>query len=410
MAEGRHGRSGTGTESGAVVTSRKRSVAAARKKLNFRLIGMELDRPFVVIIMILLILGVLMMGSASYVFGLQEKNNGAFFFNRQLVFAIAGVVAMLSVSFLDYHFFQNTKVAYLAFFICFVITLITAFVGTDVAGARRWIEIAGISFQPSELLKIAFIIIFAYLGALNYPKYKDIRYSVVAYLFILVPCCGVLVMQRHLSGVLIFGLIGMIMMLVSGVPLKHYVLVCVLVVVGVLCIVALKMATSGSGFGYVKERIQSWQDPTSDVLDSTLQTYQSLLAIGSGGVFGLGFGQSRQKYLWLPEAQNDFVFAIVCEELGLVGALAVIILFALFVFRGFYIACNAPDRFGMLLCVGITVQIGIQAFLNIGVACNAFPNTGISLPFFSYGRTALLVQLAEMGIVLNVSRQASRQT
>lgn len=390
-------------------TRKRREVAAARKKLNFNLIGVELDRPFVVIVIILLSIGVLMMGSASYVWGITEFNDGAYYFNKQLGFAIAGVVAMLTVSFLDYHFFQSTKIAYLALFVTFVITLVTSFVGIDVAGARRWIEIAGIGFQPSELLKVAFIIIFAYLGALNYPKFQNIRYSIGAYLLILAPCCGVLILQRHLSGVLIFGMIGVIMMLISGIPLRHFIGLCIVVIGLGGAFLALRMAGSGSGFGYVTERIQSWRDPKSDVLGSTLQTYQSLMAIGSGGVFGLGFGQSRQKFLWLPEAQNDFVFSIVCEELGFVGAMAVIILFTLFIFRGFYIASNAPDRFGMLLCAGITLQIGIQAFLNIGVACNAFPNTGISLPFFSYGGTALLVQLAEMGIVLNISRQASRQ-
>lgn len=371
---------------------------------------MELDRPFVVIVIILLSIGVLMMGSASYVWGITEFNDGAYYFNKQLGFAIVGVVAMFTVSFVDYHFFQSTRIAYLALFVTFVITLVTSFVGIEVAGARRWIEIAGIGFQPSELLKVAFIIIFAYLGALNYPKFQNIKYSIGAYLLILAPCCGVLILQRHLSGVLIFGMIGVIMMLISGIPLRHFIGLCIVVIGLGGAFLALRMAGSGSGFGYVTERIQSWRDPKSDVLGSTLQTYQSLMAIGSGGVFGLGFGQSRQKFLWLPEAQNDFVFSIVCEELGFVGAMAVIILFTLFIFRGFYIASNAPDRFGMLLCAGITLQIGIQAFLNIGVACNAFPNTGISLPFFSYGGTALLVQLAEMGIVLNISRQAARQT
>lgn len=392
-----------------VTQQRKKGVAQARKMNNFRLIGLALDRPFAVIVIILLAIGILMMGSASYVWGLNDYNDGSYYFNRQLIFAIGGVVAMFSISFLDYHFFQNTKIAYLALAVTFGITLVTSFVGTEVAGARRWIEIGGISFQPSELLKVAFIIIFAYLGALNYPKFNNIKYSIGAYLLILAPCCLVLVLQRHLSGVLIFGLIGMIMILISGVPLKHYAALCIVAAAGAGAFLMLKVAGSGGGFGYLSERIQSWRDPKSDILGSTLQTYQSLMAIGSGGIFGLGFGQSRQKHLWLPEAQNDFVFSIVCEELGFVGAMAVIILFALFIFRGFYIASNAPDRFGMLLCAGLTLQIGIQAFLNIGVACNAFPNTGISLPFFSYGGTALLVQLAEMGIILNISRQASRQ-
>lgn len=400
---------GSGIEHVSAKARRKPVVAAARKTNNFNLVGMPLDRPFLVIVLILLVIGVLMMGSASFVWSLSDYGTGTYYFNRQALLAIAGVLAMLGLSFVDYHFFQNTKVAYIFLGVSFFVTLITSFVGNEVAGARRWIEIGGISFQPSEVLKVAFIIIFAYLGAMNFPKFNSIRYSIGAYLLILAPCCGVLVLQRHLSGVLIFGLIGMIMILVSGVPLRHYILLCAVAVIGAGGFLLLKMAGSGGGFGYITERIQSWRDPTSDILGSTLQTYQSLLAIGSGGVFGLGFGQSRQKHLWLPEAQNDFVFSIFCEELGFVGAMAVIILFALFIFRGFYIASNAPDRFGMLLCAGVTVQIGIQALLNIGVACNAFPNTGISLPFFSYGGTATMVQLAEMGLILSVSRQASRQ-
>ncbi len=388
---------------------KKPEVAAARKTNNFHIVGMPLDRPFLVIVLILLVIGVLMMGSASYVWSMNDYGTGTYYFNRQAALAIAGVVAMISVSFVDYHVFQNTKVAYIFLLASYFVTLITSFVGNEVAGARRWIEIGGVSFQPSEVLKVAFIIIFAYLGAMNFPKFNSIRYSLGAYLLILIPCCGVLVLQRHLSGVLIFGLIGMIMILVSGVPIRHFALLCAVAVIGAGGFLLLKMAGSGGGFGYLTERIQSWRDPTSDILGSTLQTYQSLLAIGSGGIFGLGFGQSRQKHLWLPEAQNDFVFSIFCEELGFVGAMAVIILFALFIFRGFYIASNAPDRFGMLMCAGVTVQIGIQALLNIGVACNAFPNTGISLPFFSYGGTATMVQLAEMGLILSVSRQASRQ-
>lgn len=400
---------GSGIEHVSTSKRKKREVAAARKTNNLHIVGMPLDRPFLVIVLILLVIGVLMMGSASYVWSMNDYGTGTYYFNRQALLAIAGVLAMLGLSFVDYHFWQNTKVAYIVLGVTFFITLITSFVGTEVAGARRWIDIAGVSFQPSELLKVAFIIIFAYLGAMNFPKFNDIRYSIGAYLIILAPCCGVLVLQRHLSGVLIFGLIGMIMILISGVPIRHFALLCTVAVIGAGGFLLLKMAGSGGGFGYITERIQSWRDPTSDILGSTLQTYQSLMAIGSGGVFGLGFGQSRQKHLWLPEAQNDFVFSIVCEELGFVGAMAVIILFALFIFRGFYIASNAPDRFGMLLCAGVTVQIGIQALLNIGVACNAFPNTGISLPFFSYGGTATMVQLAEMGLILSVSRQASRQ-
>lgn len=385
---------------------KKQGPAEARKSFNFRLIGYEYDRPFLFIVVILLVFGTFMMFSASYIWGLTEYDNGYYYIQRQLVSIGLGLLAMFAVSFLDYHFFQSTKIAYLAFIVVFGLTFVTSFIGTSVAGARRWIVIGPINFQPSELLKVAFIIIMAYLGALNYPKFKKFSYSTLPFLMVMGLCCIVLVLQRHLSGVLIFGAIGVAMIFVSGVPLKHFISLVISAVVAVGLFLAYKIVTGG-GFGYISERIQSWQDPTSDILGSTLQTYQSMLAIGSGGIFGLGFGESRQKHLWLPEAQNDFVFAIVCEELGLLGAVVVILLFALFVFRGFYIAANAPDRFGMLLAAGITIQIGIQAFLNIGVACNAIPNTGISLPFFSYGGTALLIQLAEMGILLSISRQAT---
>ncbi|MBQ7980400.1 MAG: cell division protein FtsW [Oscillospiraceae bacterium] len=385
---------------------KKKGAAEARKTLNFRIIGTPQDKPFFFIVIILLVFGTFMMFSASYIWGLTEFNNGYYFLQRQLVALFGGLAAMIAVSFLDYHFFQNTRIAYLAFIVVFGLTLVTSFIGTSVAGARRWIVIGPINFQPSELLKVAFIILMAYLGALNYPTFKYFGFSTLPFLMVMGLCCGVLVLQRHLSGVLIFGAIGVAMIFVAGVPLRHFaVLVGAVGVLGGLFLTY--KIISGGGFGYITERIQSWQDPTSDILGSTLQTYQSMLAIGSGGIFGLGFGESRQKHLWLPEAQNDFVFAIVCEEFGFLGAIVVILLFALFVFRGFYIAANAPDRFGMLLAAGITIQIGIQAFLNIGVACNAFPNTGISLPFFSYGGTALLIQLAEMGILLNISRQSN---
>lgn len=385
---------------------KKRGVAEARKSLNFRIIGSEYDKPFLFIVVILLVFGTFMMFSASYIWGLAEFDNGYYYLQRQIVAIFGGLAAMIGVSFIDYHFFQNTKIAYLAFIVVFGLTFVTSFIGTSVAGARRWIVIGPINFQPSELLKVAFIIILAYLGALNYPKFKKFSYSTTPFLIIMGLCCAVLVLQRHLSGVLIFGAIGVSMIFVSGVPMKHFVSLVIAAAVVVGLFLTYKII-SGGGFGYISERIQSWQDPTSDILGSTLQTYQSMLAIGSGGVFGMGFGESRQKHLWLPEAQNDFVFAIVCEEFGFLGAVVVILLYALFVFRGFYIAANAPDRFGMLLAAGITIQIGLQAFLNIGVACNAFPNTGISLPFFSYGGTALLIQLAEMGILLSISRQAN---
>ncbi|MGN0593816.1 MAG: FtsW/RodA/SpoVE family cell cycle protein, partial [Hominimerdicola sp.] len=288
--------------------------------------------------------------------------------------------------------------------------IITVLVGDKyaVADAKRWIRIGPLNLQPSELLKVAFIIIFAYIMAVNFPKFKtDWRYCIVPFAIIMVLVFLVLALQRHLSAVMLIGIIGVSMMFVSGMPAKTFWKFIGVCAGAALILVLIKIVSGGSGFSYISDRIQSWKDPTSDISGDTYQTYESLLAIGSGGWTGLGFGESKQKYLYLPEAQNDFVFSIICEELGFVGAMVVVFLFVLFILRGFYIASHAKDRFGMLVAAGITIQIGSQAFFNIMVACNAFPNTGISLPFFSYGGTALLIQLAEMGVLLNISRQCN---
>lgn len=386
----------------------KQPVAQARKHWNFRPIFSEIDKPFFILVMVLLAFGIVMMFSASFAWGLNENGDGYYYVKKQLLSAGLGLFIMLVASFVDYHFFQNTKVVFTIFGLTYLLTLITAFVGVDVAGARRWIYIGPLNLQPSELLKVAFILIFAYIMAVNFPKFKtDWRYCVIPFAVIMGFVVVVLALQRHMSAVMLVGIIGVSMMFVSGMPAKTFWKFIGVCAAGALLLVLLKIVTGGSGFSYISDRIQSWKNPTSDISGDTYQTYESLLAIGSGGWTGLGFGESKQKYLYLPEAQNDFVFSIVCEELGFIGAMVVVFLFVLFILRGFYIASHAKDRFGMLVAAGITIQIGSQAFFNIMVACNAFPNTGISLPFFSYGGTALLIQLAEMGILLNISRQCN---
>lgn len=385
---------------------KKQPVAQARKKLNFKFVRSGIDKPFLILILVLLVFGIIMMFSASFAWGLNDEGDGYYYAKKQLMWAAIGLVVMTGVSFLDYHFYQNTKVCYLFFVIMYALTVYAALFGSSTADASRWINLGFVQFQPSELLKVAFIIIFAYIMSVNFPKFNDWRFCVIPFTIIMGMVAAVLMLQRHLSAVLIVGVIGVSMMFVSGMPRKtfwKFIGFCI-AAVGV---VALYFVITGSGFTYISERIESWRNPTSDPQGATYQTYNSLLAIGSGGWTGLGFGESRQKYLYLPEAQNDFVFSVICEELGFVGAVIVIMLFVIFVLRGFYIASNAKDRFGMLVAAGITIQIGIQAFLNIMVASNSFPNTGISLPFFSYGGTALVIQLAEMGILLNISRQGS---
>ena len=386
---------------------RTQPVAQARKSLNFRFILSEIDKPFLILVLVLLVFGITMMFSASYATSIYEQGDGYYYLKRQALFGGVGVIAMLIISTLDYHFFQNTKVAYTSFFVTFGITLYTAFFGTSTADANRWLVIGPIQFQPSEMLKITFIIIFAYIMAVNFPKYKKMKYCIVPFAAILVLVCGVLALQRHISAVMLVVLIGVTMMFVSGIPRKAFWIFIGCGAAAALLLVLVIIISGSDKFSYITTRFQSWQDPLSDIRGDTAQTYQGLLAIGSGGLFGLGFGESRQKYLYLPESQNDFIFSVICEELGFVGALVVIFLFLMFIIRGFFIASRAKDRFGMLLAVGIVMQIGSQALLNIAVACNAFPNTGISLPFFSYGGTALMLQLAEVGILLNISRQSN---
>lgn len=377
-----------------------------RKKTEFRIVLAEIDKTFFLIVVILLVFGLIMMFSASYAAALNEHDDGYYFLKRQLMCAGLGIIAMFITSFVDYNFFYNTKVAYLIFLGSLGLCIYTALFGQETAGARRWITLLGIQFQPSELLKIAFIIIFAYILSVNAQKLKTSwKHCFIPFIVIFGLVCGVLAMQRHISAVMLIGIIGISMMFVSGMPSKffwRFMAICA--GAGVLMVLVL-VIKGGGNFSYISDRLESWRNPLSDPSDKTHQTYESLLAIGSGGWFGLGFGESRQKYLYLPESQNDFIFSIICEELGFIGGVIVVLLFVLFVIKGFHIAANARDRFGMLLATGITIQIGSQALLNIMVASNAFPNTGISLPFFSAGGTALVFQLFEMGILLSISRQ-----
>lgn len=385
----------------------RRPVAQARKSWNLHLIFTEIDKPFFVLVMALMVFGLVMMFSASYGWSLAETGDGLFYLKRQAVSAGIGIILMLALSILDYHFFQNTKVVYISFILVYGVCVLTLFVGTETANARRWIDLGFTQFQPSELLKVAFILIFAYIMSVNFRKFSNWKYCIMPFVIIMGIVSGVLVMQRHMSAVMLVGIIGMGMMFVSGMPARTFWRFVALLAIAGLLFLVFKMVSGGSGFSYISDRIESWKNPEADPQGKTWQTYQSLLAIGSGGWTGLGFGGSRQKFLYLPMSQNDFVFSIVCEELGFVGAMVVVLLFVMFIGRGFYIANHAKDRFGMLVAAGITMHIGVQAFFNIMVACNAFPNTGISLPFFSYGGTALLIQLAEMGIMLNISRQAN---
>jgi cell division protein FtsW len=267
---------------------------------------------------------------------------------------------------------------------------------------HRWINLGFITFQPSEIAKFAVVVIFAHLISVNYSRMKTFWYGIAPFAGVLGVFAVLLILEPHLSATVLIFAIGFVMMFVGGTSLKWFVPVGAVVLLGLAY-----AATNEEIIAYASNRLSYWLDSFSDPQGLGYQTLQSLYAIASGGLLGLGIGQSRQKYLYLPEPQNDFVFAVVCEELGFVGAVFIIILFALLIWRGFAIALKARDRFGSMLAVGLTTQVGLQVILNIAVVTNTIPNTGISMPFFSYGGTALLMLLAQMGVILSVSRQSS---
>ena len=265
---------------------------------------------------------------------------------------------------------------------------------------KRWLKIGGFSFQPSEIAKFAIILLFSHLISNNYKEMENWRFIGIL-VVLLGAVCGLVVVETHLSATLLIFAIGVSLIIIGGLKLRY-------VAVGLGAGVALGAGAILSGVvGYGGDRIQSWLDPWSYYRTTGWQTIQSLLAIGSGGFLGRGIGESRQKYLWVPEPHNDFIFAIVCEEIGFVGAIAIIGLFVALIWRGYKIAMGAPDKFGSLMAIGLTLQVGLQAALNIMVVTNTIPNTGISLPFFSYGGTALVMLMAQMGVILSISRAST---
>ena len=357
----------------------------------------RIDISFFFLVIALVTIGLIMVFSASYATSLYENNSGLTLVRKQTMFVIMGLVAMYLLSYLPYQlYFRLFKLVY---FGCLGLTaLALLFEDTSGRGARRWIQLGPLgTFQPSELMKFGLIIVFAALISINYRQMNTLKKGIVPFFAYLIPVLGVIALQRHMSCIMLMVLICGAMMFIAG--SKIYYLVG-LVPIGLLGLVILQ----AMGFNYIGTRIDTWLDPFSDITGSTWQVVQSIYAIGSGGLFGVGLGNSTQKFLWVSEPQNDFIFAIVCEELGLIGALAIILLFILFVASGFSIAMRAPDKFSAMVVFGVVFQFGIQALLNIAVVSNAMPTTGIPLPFFSAGGSATLMQLAQIGVVLNISR------
>ncbi|MDD4699466.1 MAG: putative lipid II flippase FtsW [Oscillospiraceae bacterium] len=379
-----------------------RSSAASKPKYRLVQKG-KMDITFFALLIIILTIGLIMLFSSSYAYAYTYYGDSYKFIKKQFVLAVVGIILMMITSKIDYH--QYRKFAWVIYAVAVVLLVVLLILPPMISGVeyKRWFILGPINFQPSEVAKFAIVLLFAHLISLNYKNMEKFSFGVLFLGGLLGVVCLLVVLEPHLSATLLVFSIGIVMMIVGGIK-RRYILTGI---IGGICIGAIAILSGVVSYG--SSRIQNWLNPWLDPKGDGYQTIQSLLSIGSGGFLGRGLGQSRQKYLWVPEPHNDFIFAIVCEELGYIGAMLIILLFCLLVWRGFVIAMRAPDKFGSLLVLGLTFQVGIQAALNILVVTNTIPNTGISLPFFSYGGTSLMILLAEMGIVLSVSRCSTLQ-
>ena len=361
-----------------------------------------IDLPFCLLVLLLTAIGLVMLLSASFpsAYYTTKKNDPTYYFVRQAIFAVMGVAAMLLISKINYQRFRGIGKTLL--YVSIVLLILVIIPGNPLAvtrnNATRWLGIGELlTIQPSEIAKMAIVIYFSESISKKKDQMRSFRYGILPYALILVLTAGLVAVEPHLSGaVLILG-VGAALMLVGGINWAW--------VLGAMGAAAAFLYFALFVVGYNTSRIQFWLNPWADAQNKGYQLSQSLITIGSGGLLGVGLGKSGQKFLFLPEEHNDFIFAIICEELGLIGATIIMLLFAALILRGYWIALHARDRFGSLLVTGVTTLIAMQTFLNIGVVTGLLPTTGISLPFFSYGGTALSIQLAEMGVVLSVSRQ-----
>lgn len=354
----------------------------------------DFDFGFLLTVIILLALGLLMVFSSSYPYGYYRFGDGLYFIKRQAFWAAAGVAAMYLTSRIDYRFYKRRALTILG--ICFLLLVAVLVIGKSVNGAKRWLGFGSMTFQPSEFTKFALVIFFATILDNAKDKIKDFKY-LISVLGVAAVFFGLLLLQPHFSVCIIIGLAIVIMLLVSGAKIRHFAAMAIPVAVAGILLVIKEP--------YRLKRMTAFLDPFADAQGSGWQVIQSLYAIGSGGLFGVGFGNSRQKFLYVSEPQNDFIFAIICEELGLIGALAILTIFIVLLWRGTKIAISAPDTFGSLLVTGIMALVGVQVVLNIAVVTSSIPTTGIPMPFFSAGGSSLVFLMAAMGIVLNVSSQ-----
>ncbi len=377
------------------------------KKVS-KFVNNQFDFLLCITILLLLSLGIIMVLSASAPSALASENDSYAFVRKQAGFAVLGIALMFIISKIDYRFYK--KYYWMIYFVSWAILLLVIVpgIGRSVKGATRWINLGFGQFQPSEITKIGLIIFYAGYLSDHKDDLKSFFKGFIKPLLFLVPPVGILfVVQNHLSVSLVIVSITSVMMLMAGCRVLHFAASGGVrnksEYFGLLGILQM----TGKG-GFRLDRIATFFDPWADAQGTGYQVVQSLYAIGSGGLFGVGLGESKQKFLYIPEPHNDFIFSILSEELGFIGCLVVIILFAIFIWRGILIAMKAPDMFGSLIAVGVTALVAVQAIINIAVVTASIPTTGMPLPFFSYGGTALLILLCSCGILLNISRAGSK--
>lgn len=363
----------------------------------------SIDIPFLGLTIALLTIGLIMLFSASYPYAYYYKDSSYYYFIRQIVFAVAGLVAMLLMSKINY---KILKAIYKPVFVVTIALLvIVLFYHTNVQNFKRWIPLGPVSIQPSDLAKFTIILTLAVYISKYYKKMKTMKYGILIPIGIIAIFCGLIYLEHHLSCTILMFFIGACLMFAGGSDWKLFAFgLAVIVLLGFLVVSFPTLIEN-----YAGKRIVAWLDKDYDPLNGRWQTNNSLYAIGSGGFFGVGLGNSKQKYLYVSEPQNDFIFSIVCEELGFLGAAIIIALFAALVIRGLIIASRCKDKFGSFLIIGVVAQIGLQVVLNILVVTDTLPNTGFALPFFSYGGTAIFMLLFEIGVVLSVSRKTNQQ-
>lgn len=357
----------------------------------------KLDFSMLVTILILLSMGLVMVASASSYYALSTSGNSTALLQRQLMLAIVGVIAMLFISKIDYTKYKKASYIFYIISILLLIAVLTP-LGVSRNGAKRWLGFGeSFTFQPSEIMKIALVMATAAYISTNQKKLNNIKGYFIPFL-LLMAVVVVMYLQKHMSGTIVMGVASISIIFASGINIKPKYVIAVIMLILVV----------GGAFIVTDEfrlkRIFSFLNPEENIKDGNWQAAQSLYAIGSGGIFGRGIGQSREKYLWLPEAQNDFIFSVLGEEFGLVGTVTVLSVFVFFIYRGYKIAITCNDLFGSLIATGITSVFALQIFVNVAVVTCTMPVTGMPLPFFSYGGTALLINLCAMGLLLSVSR------